>query len=65
MIGHTSTNDSESYDNGLQKVEQPPTYPKQETGSVSQHPPTKPKSTETYIVMKEGKKPILHVAIII
>ena len=35
----------------LHGVEQPPTYPKQETQTVSQHPPRTPKASETVNVM--------------
>ena len=53
VIGHASKSDPESNGGGLQNVEQPPTYPKQESQSVSQHS-TIPKQIETYMVVKES-----------
>ena len=37
--------------NRVEKLQQPPTYPKQETQSVSQHPPVTSKASETVNVM--------------
>ena len=47
------TSSSDSSSSGIQEVNQPPTYPKHKTHSVS-HLPATPKPTEAYMILRES-----------